>query len=284
MGEFGCLGDEYLQTLKVEGKIKVDTLESGTTQVGTLNVLGPTTFADGVTVSAGENLTLTKGDLGLTEGNLTLTDGDLGLTQGNLGLTEGNLTLTQGNLTLTAGNATVNGAATVNGTLLGAPYLPGVVVTLSQADVLANIVLKASGAAGAGQKDTPNGTIVLLEWTGAGGAASITLPPALPGYSLLIIQKTTHNTGTDTLTLKADPTGAAQKIMLGSVVRTQLTAPDVVADADYNKIEITTDNIHSMYSLGSMFKLHCLELNKWFLILECHGYADGSEGAIVFAD
>ena len=284
MGEFGCLGDECFQNLKVEGKMSVDNLAAEQkATLGSLDVLGVTNFADHVIVSADHDLTLTKGDLGLTEGNLTLTDGDLGLTKGDLGLTEGNLTLTQGNLTLTAGNATVNGAATVNGTLLGAPYLPGV-VTLSQADVLANIVLKASGAAGAGQKDTPNGTIVLLEWTGGGGAASITLPPALPGYSLLIIQKTVHNTGTDKLTLKADPTGGAQKIMLGSVVRTQLTAQAVVADADYNKIEITSDNLHSRYSLGSMFNLHCLETNKWFLILECHGISDGSGGTTVFTN
>jgi hypothetical protein len=269
------LGDEYLQTLKVEGKIKVDTLESGTTQVGTLDVLGPTTFADGVTVGADENLTLTRGDLALTEGNLTLTDGDLGLTDGHLSLTEGHLSLT-------AGNATVNGAATVNGTLLGAPYLPGV-VTLSQADVIAPVVLVASGA-GVGEKDTPNGTIVLLEWTGGGGAATITLPPALPGYSLLIIQKTTHNAGADTLTIQADPTGGAQKIMLGSVVQTQLTAQAVVADADYNKIVITSHGANSRYSLGSMFKLHCLETNKWFLILECHSAGGGNEGTIVFAN
>jgi hypothetical protein len=282
MGEFGCLGDEYLQTLKVEGKIKVDTLESGTTQVGTLNVLGETTFADGVTVGADENLTLTRGDLALTEGNLTLTDGDLGLTDGHLSLTEGHLSLTAGNLSLTAGNATVNGAATVNGTLLGAPYLPGV-VTLSQADVIAPVVLVASGA-GPGEKDTPNGTIVLLEWTGGGGAATITLPPALPGYSLLIIQKTTHNAGADTLTIQADPTGGAQKIMLGSVVQTQLTAQAVVADADYNKIVITSHGANSRYSLGSMFKLHCLETNKWFLILECHSAGGGNEGTIVFAN
>ena len=278
MGEFGCLGDESFQNLKVEGKMSVDNLAAEQkATLGSLDVIGVTNFADHVIVSADHDLTLTKGDLGLTEGNLTLTDGDLGLT-------DGHLSLTAGNLSLTAGNATVNGAATVNGTLLGAPYLPGVVVTLSQADVLANIVLKASGAAGAGQKDTPNGTIVLLEWTGAGAAASITLPPALPGYSLLIIQKTTHNTGTATLTLKADPTGGAQKIMLGSVVQTQLTAQAVVADADYNKIVITSHGANSRYSLGSMFKLHCLETNKWFLILECHGISDGSEGAIVFAD
>ena len=282
MGEFGCLGDEYLQTLKVEGKIKVGILESDITEVGTLNVLGPTTFADGVTVGAGENLTLTEGDLDLTLGDLGLDEGNLTLTDGDLLLTKGDLTLTEGSLGLTAGNATVNGAATVNGTLLGAPYIPGV-VTLSQAEVLGNIVLKASGA-GVGEKDTPNGTIVLLEWTGDGGDASITLPPALPGYSLLIIQKTVHNTGTDKLTLKADPTGGAQKIMLGSVVRTQLTAQAVVADADYNKIEITSDNLHSRYSLGSMFNLHCLETNKWFLILECHGISDGSGGTTVFTN
>ena len=282
MGEFGCLGDEYLQTLKVEGKIKVGILESDITEVGTLNVLGPTTFADGVTVGAGENLTLTEGDLDLTLGDLGLDEGNLTLTDGDLLLTKGDLTLTEGSLGLTAGNATVNGAATVNGTLLGAPYIPGV-VTLSQAEVLGNIVLKASGA-GVGEKDTPNGTIVLLEWTGDGGDASITLPPALPGYSLLIIQKTVHNTGTDKLTLKADPTGGAQKIMLGSVVRTQLTASGVVADADYNKIEITSHGAASRYSLGSMFKLHCLETNKWFLILECHAHGGGQSGTIVFAD
>ena len=171
------------------------------------------------------------------------------------------------------------------GALLGAPYLPAI-VTVTNAQVLADMVLVASGAAGAAQKNAPNGTIILLEWTGTGGAATLTLPPALPGYSLLIIQKNEHSADTDTLTLKADPTVVADKIMLGSLASPDVTAA-VVAAADFNHLQITSHDTNSKYSIGSTIKLHCLEANKWFLMgnFRAHGNGGGAgAGDIVFGN
>tara|TARA_B110000285_G_C14937935_1_gene520530 strand:+ start:24 stop:833 length:810 start_codon:yes stop_codon:yes gene_type:complete len=268
MGEFGCLGDEYLQTLKVEGKIKVDILESGTTQVGTLNVLGPTTFADGVTVGATENLTLTEGDLLLTKGDLTLTEGNLGLTLGNLTLTNGDLILTDGNV-------------------LAPPHLP-TLVELDDVAIRATVNLTQTGGAGT---IADNGAIVIFSFAGD-AAGIIQLPNAIRGHSILLIQATQHNHGNaQPLTIK--PTGL-HKFSKGSFIHTNVErgiwqaanggAPvnRFAAAGTANSIVITGALNDSISGLGSTFRFHCLVAGEWFAMAECQADGDGTAGNIAF--
>ena len=266
MGEFGCLGDESFQNLKVEGKMTVDSLETGTkgAELGTLTVLGQTSFADDVTVNATKNLTLTQGDLTLTEGNLILTDGDLTLTEGDLTLTDGN--------------------ATVNGTLLGAPYLP-TPVTIAHATLAgANQTLVSSNAI-ANQVNVPSGSIVLLLWTGAGDPRSIFLPVATKGYSFLLIIPQNIDGGAAKLTIEGPNVGT--RLAQGSFIHTNALRNNpvnrtITAAAGKVKIEIVGHAVNGICGGGSTFRFHCLENDKWFVMADCQSDGDASQGELLF--
>ena len=271
MGEFGCLGDECFQNLKVEGKMSVDNLAAEQkATLGSLDVIGVTNFADHVIVSADHNLTLTKGDLGLTEGSL--------------GLTDGHLTLTAGNLSLTAGNATVNGAATVNGTLLGAPYLPTPVTIAHATLAVANQTLVSSNAA-ANEVNVPSGSIVLLLWTGAGDPRSIFLPVATKGYSFLLIIPQNIDGGAAKLTIEGPNAGT--RLAQGSFIHTNHLSNNpvnrTIADAAGKvKIEIVGHADNGICGGGSTFRFHCLENDKWFVMADCQSDGDATEGELLF--
>jgi hypothetical protein len=252
MGEFGCLGDESFQNLRVEGKVTVDSLETGTkgAELGALNVLGLAEFADDVTVAATKNLTLT---------------------QGNVILTEGNLILTEGNLILT------------DGTLEAPPHL-ATPVELNDAACRAGVNLTQTGGGGT---VADNGAIVIFTFAGD-VAGIIQLPPALRGHSILLIQATQHNHG-NAATLTIKPTGL-HKFSKGSFIHTNVergasgtpAANRFAAAGTANTIVITGAANDSISGLGSTFRFHCLTAGEWFAQAECQADGDGTAGNIAF--